>query len=294
MADGSVPNIEALTILLSATSTIDDEFERTRLIATGIPSLLQCHASGLALHGENRAIFVNGPAGPLAGRSETITNSELDHLYSRTHTRGPITILKSDAQSSSMLSSLFDRLRIQSLSVFPARSLSGRIGLLFVGRDGQGKLSRDESLVCQTLAEAFALGIENLRLTQDLERLVDERTKKLRHAEARQRALLKINNALVQNLNRDSLFDAISESLMDVLQFDRASLTFLDAETSVIEVNALNTSLESTNVLTVGYEFPLEGSCLESVFREKRERSRQDLLARIFHKKRGQALSNPL
>ena len=277
MTGGSGPNIEALTILLSATSTIHDEFERTRLIATGIPSLLQCQASGLALHGENWTVFVNGPEGPLAGQFETITDSELDHISSRTHARGPITILQSDAQSRSVLSSLFNRLRIQSLSVFPALSLAGRLGLLFVGREGQAQLSREESLVCQTLAEALALGIENLRLTQNLERLVDERTNELRHAEARQRALLTINNALVQNLNRDSLFGAISESLMDVVQFDRASLTFLDAETRVIEVNALKTSLEPTDVLTVGYEFPLGGSCLESVFSEKRMRARPDL-----------------
>ncbi len=278
MIEDASRNIDSLTILLSATSTIEDEFERTRIIATGIPSLLHCQASGIALHGENWTAFVNGPKDEQSSQTKPIADTELDQIVSRMHPSGLATIHRFEAEGSSdNLDSLFERFQIQSLTVFPVQTLSGQLGILFIGKKQADGLSRDESSICQTLAETLALGIQNLRLTHNLERLVDERTAELRQAEASQRALLKINNALVANLGRDSLFEAIAESLREVVRFDRASLTFVDSQTGMIQVNALTTNLESDDLLPVGMEFPLEGSALESLFRERKPQIRCNL-----------------
>ena len=50
-------------ILLTATSTVQDAVERACLIATGIPSLLPCRASGLTLCGESWTVLLNQPNG---------------------------------------------------------------------------------------------------------------------------------------------------------------------------------------------------------------------------------------
>ncbi len=271
MIDGSNPSTEALSILLTATSTVQDEVERARLIATGIPSLLSCRVSGLALCGYSWTVFLNQQDVPLTSQAESITDPELDLIYSETRDRGQVTISRLDPEPWSVtLCAWLEANKLQSLTVFSLRTISGQIGMLLIGKDQPGGLSRDESLVCQTLAETLALGIENLRVTQNLERLVSERTESLRHAEAAQRALLKINNALVANLDRESLFDAISESLGEVVPFDRASLTLLDPVPGMIQISALTSVLGAEETMSVGTELPLEGSLLETVLRERR------------------------
>ena len=45
----------------------------------------------------------------------------------------------------------------------------------------------------------------------------------------RHRVLLEINNAIITSLSRESLFKAIGQALVDVLPFDRLSLTVAQA-----------------------------------------------------------------
>ena len=93
MTDDSSRNIESLMILLSATSTIEDEVERARLVATGIPSLLQCQASGIALRGKAWTIFVNGPQGVLPPGTHPITDAAMDLIVSQTQASSHVTVL---------------------------------------------------------------------------------------------------------------------------------------------------------------------------------------------------------
>lgn len=90
-------------------------------------------------------------------------------------------------------------------------------------------------------------------------------------------ALLKINNALVANLDRESLFNAVSESLAAVVEFDRASLVLLDRTSGMIEINALVSNPTTEKLLPVGTMWPLRGSHLEPVFRERRPLIRRHL-----------------
>jgi formate hydrogenlyase transcriptional activator len=55
----------------------------------------------------------------------------------------------------------------------------------------------------------------------------------------RDRVLLEINNAIISNLTRDSLFHAITEALRPVVPFDRAVLPLYDPEKDVFQTFAL-------------------------------------------------------
>jgi len=267
------PDMEALTLLLAATSTIEDELERARLIATGIPALLSCRVSGVVLGDGTWTPFLSYPQD-----INPMLDSDLDLIESLTHARGQMTLRPNDThEHAAHITALLERLELSSLTVFPMLTLTGQLGMLLIGKADAGGLTRNESRICQTLATTLALGIENLRLTHNLERLVDARTEELRQAEAAQRALLRVNNALVSNLDRESLFNAISDSLREVVEFDRASLTLLDSETGVIEINQVTENVDTHELLPVGFEYPLEESAVGKVLRENKPRIRLHL-----------------
>lgn len=113
--------------------------------------------------------------------------------------------------------------------------------------------------------------------SENLERLVEERTTQLRQSEERQRVLLEINNAIVGSLERDTLINALSQALRRVLAFDRASLSHYDSTKDMVQVQALTGPPPPGRFAPVGAEFPLEGSYLAQVLAEKRPLIRRDL-----------------
>ncbi len=105
--------------------------------------------------------------------------------------------------------------------------------------------------------------------SERLEELVEERTTQLRRAEERQRVLLEINNAIIAKLERESLFQAVTEALRKVLNFDRASITLYDAVRDALKVYVLASPSPSSSVLPVGAEMPRQGSRLGWVIEHK-------------------------
>ena len=165
-------------------------------------------------------------------------------------------------------------------------TLHHRLGILFAGRRHPDAFPPADVAVLLTLAEHLATGIENLRLyrtlqqySHNLEGLVAERTEELTKEKERHRILLEINNAIIANLDRRSLFDAVSQTLGKTLSFDRASLTLLDPETDTLHVHALADPLPPGSVVREGTEFPRRGSHLARVFDQKRPLVRRDLQA---------------
>jgi formate hydrogenlyase transcriptional activator len=116
------------------------------------------------------------------------------------------------------------------------------------------------------------------RYRENLEQLVEERTAELRRSEQRQRALVAIGNAIVANLDREALFEAIARALREVLAVDRASLTLYDPARDVLRVYAL-AGLSMGQAFPVGAELPREGSHLQPVLDERRPLVRRDLEA---------------
>src|SRR6266508_2754852 len=72
--------------------------------------------------------------------------------------------------------------------------------------------------------------------------------------------LLEINNAIITNLDRPSLFKAITQSLCQILPFDRAVLMLHDPERDVLRVAALEGLLTAKQYGAVGTEISRQGS----------------------------------
>lgn len=153
-----------------------------------------------------------------------------------------------------------------------------------------------EELAIETLKQ----GATDYVLKQRLSRLVPAVRRALREAEeraARQQAeealreahgqleiwlkertaLLEINNAIITNLDRQALFNAIAQSLRKILPFDRATLTLYDPGKDILMVSALEGSLPAKEFGGVGTEISRQGSHVGWVLDHKRYLLRRDL-----------------
>lgn len=286
--DSNSGGLHPLWMLITAISGVDDQVERARLTATGLPSVLPCHFSGVGLIDEgktlsNLIIQMNGHQLSLHQTEKLL--ADLEPLYQEA-LRNPsvlIVTITSDADNPRIPPSI-EEMGIQRLAIAPLRTLRRQLGMVLVGRENLENFSREEELVISTLSEHFAIGLENLHLNQSLQQYgqtlqeqVEERTEKLRQAEERHRVLLEINNAIIANLDRDSLLQAIAKALRRVLPFDRTTLTLLDPARDVLKVHALAGTSRAKRFLTVGMEFPRKGSPLAVVYENKQPLIRHHL-----------------
>ncbi len=108
------------------------------------------------------------------------------------------------------------------------------------------------------------------RHSEESERLVAERTDQLRRSEERQRVLLEINNAIIANLERESLFDAIAQAVWRVLPFDRAAIYLYDPLRDSLKLYALGGAHPLNEILPVGADIPRQGSRPGWVFDQRR------------------------
>ncbi len=108
---------------------------------------------------------------------------------------------------------------------------------------------------------------EALRKARDeLEQRLKERT-----------ALLEINNAIVSNLDRQSLFNAIAQSLRQILPYDRMMLTLYDPEKDLLRVSAMEDPFPVKRFGSVGTEMSRVGSHLGWVIDHKKYLLRRKL-----------------
>lgn len=279
---------QALWTLLTAVSGLSDEHERARLIATGLPALLPCSVSGLALlnqAGTGWSLVLQKDGQQLDSSEAEAVLADLEPFFLETFRQPALQILTAENETKiHQIPASIEKLGVREVAAVPLMTLHSRIGALLAGRDVSGAFSQQDRFFLLTLAEHSALGFENLRLAQmqkqyaeKLQDLVNERTEALRKSEERHRVLLEINNAIIAHLDRESLFNAIAESLRKVLPFDRASLTLLDPKKDTLRVYALAGFIEPRKVFPIGSEFPRKGSHLAPVFEHKRPFLRRDL-----------------
>jgi len=107
--------------------------------------------------------------------------------------------------------------------------------------------------------------------------LLKEYSVKQHYVGKRHRVLLKINNAIITNLSRESLFEAIGQTLQEVLPFDRLSITLLDPTKDLVQVNAVSIGTFSEEFLPAGTELPLHESPLAFILEHKRPLTRRHL-----------------
>jgi formate hydrogenlyase transcriptional activator len=101
-------------------------------------------------------------------------------------------------------------------------------------------------------------------MTTDLQGVVEARTSELRAAEERQRVLLKVNNAIVTCLDRESLFNATTTALKSVIPFDRAALHIYDPVKQVLRVFGVTGPAPLTPIFPIGTELPRQESGQQS------------------------------
>ncbi|HVT10338.1 MAG TPA: sigma 54-interacting transcriptional regulator [Polyangia bacterium] len=131
--------------------------------------------------------------------------------------------------------------------------------------------------------QAAALAALESQLRLVLERARDfaggalERSERGRErAEARERAILAVNNAIISNLTQDSLLRSISEALFRVVPFDRAALALHEPSTDVMRVLALAGRLPP-KTYPVGVALDRKDSHVGWVFDHQRTLLRRDL-----------------
>jgi transcriptional regulator with GAF, ATPase, and Fis domain len=208
---------EALWMLLTAIVAVGDEVKLARLTATGLPSLLRCSLSGMALQQET------GPSWNLVLQKCSQLRSAVDMeadfavlkpLMQEAMDRGPLWLshLEGEPIDGPIAASL-ERLAVQWLAVVPLLTLHSQIGLLVAGGKDLDDFSRNAVFILQTLAEHLAVTIENLRLhqrqqqyTQDLQILVEERTAELRLSQERYRQAYEEIAALKARLQEENVY----------------------------------------------------------------------------------------
>jgi len=99
---------------------------------------------------------------------------------------------------------------------------------------------------------------------------------RLQAAADRSRTLLAINNAVVLNLTRDALFQAITIALRPVVQFDRSTIFLHDEQKKTLRLVAAESSIPSDHFVP-GLELGLESSHAGWTFLHQRPFFRPDL-----------------
>jgi len=282
----SVADPDSLLMLITVVSSGGSERECARLLATGISSLVPCRLCWIALRSPTaeqwQVMDSNGKAPPFA-RVENI-GSELNPLYEATMNHGTSLLIDTGDDSGGLLvPPSLAKQGIESLTAVPLMTLRDQLGLLIAERQDGECFSPGEVSLFETLTQHLAVAIENFRLSESLEKsnrnlqqLVDDRTSQLRRSDRRQRALLEINNAIVANLDRESLFNAVAESIGMVVHFHRVSLVLHEPERDELKVYGLAGSANQ-QYAPVGSLLPNRAGYVEKVLEEKRPHIRSDL-----------------
>jgi formate hydrogenlyase transcriptional activator len=119
--------------------------------------------------------------------------------------------------------------------------------------------------------------LELRQLSENLERQVTERTAELRRSEERQRALLEVNHAVVTNLDRESLFEAVTRSLRKILYFDVAVICLRNRQRDAFKLFALERSSLPDSPFNVGEELDLRDTHIDWVLEHGKPLLRNDL-----------------
>ncbi len=115
------------------------------------------------------------------------------------------------------------------------------------------------------------------RQSQRLEELVQERTDQLYRSEERHRTLLEINNAIISQLDQESLFASISDALRKVIAFDRTTLVLHDRKMDILRVHALAGETLVRSTVPVGMEFSPKEEPFAEVLKTREPRAFGDL-----------------
>jgi formate hydrogenlyase transcriptional activator len=176
--------------------------------------------------------------------------------------------ITSDVDRDGRYPSLFKILRelnIKSYCTLPLTSPVRRLGALSFGSLGRDAYPRENVEFLQLVARQVAVAVDNALHYKDAKTYQTE----LRKERDLLQLLLRINNAVVSNLELKPLFVAISKSLREVLHNDYTSLALHDKERNRLAIYALDFPTGS-GLVREAMDVPLEGSRSGQAFLERR------------------------
>jgi len=176
--------------------------------------------------------------------------------------------IASDVERDGRFPRLFNILRdlnIKSYCTLPLTSPVRRLGALSFGSLRRDAYPRENVEFLQLVARQVAVAVDNALHYKDAQTYQTE----LRKERDLLQLLLRINNAVVSNLELKPLFVAISKSLREVLHNDYSSLALHDKERNRLSIYALDFPTGS-GLVREAMNVPLEGSRSGQAFLERR------------------------
>ena len=155
--------------------------------------------------------------------------------------------------------------KIKAYCALPLTSPVRRLGTIAFGSLHRKAYLREDVEFLQQVARQVAVAVDNALHQRDAQTYHRE----LARERDRLQLLLKVNNAVVSNLDLKSLFGAISKSLRDVLHHDYTSLALHDREQNHLKLYAIDFPTGS-GLLQESMDVPLEGSRAGKAFLERR------------------------
>ena len=213
-----------LWMFLTTLSGVSDEFGRARLTATGLPSLLPCRLSGAALLDEAEAhwslVLQNDGEQLAATRTERVL-AELEPLFQEALRRTGALIATTDRDTSDhRIPPSIATFGVRFLAVAPVMTLQHRMGVLLIGTEGIDGFSREEELTLSTLAEHLAIGIENIRLSQTLEK----RSRDIEEIATRYQSLYNNTPVMMHSLDAEGKLITVNDYWLQVLGYERSEV----------------------------------------------------------------------
>jgi transcriptional regulator with GAF, ATPase, and Fis domain len=226
----SEPALTDLGALLLVSRSVEAEQDIARLVATGLPAILPCRLSGVALRQEPGAPWqgvlqqAGQPAAPLEAAA---MSTALERLLAVAMAQGTLLFTPhAHHPHASLLRPLAETWRLPWLAVIPLLTWQRPLGLLLVGYDRPAGFSKYDACLLHTLAAHLAGTLAQCRRqqqlyhrSQELERLVATRTAEghlaqehCRHLAAERAALTRLaeeNSYLQEELKTAHHFDEI-------------------------------------------------------------------------------------
>ncbi|WP_376792104.1 GAF domain-containing protein [Thermoflexus sp.] len=247
--EGLKQRIEALTRLNEASRQIAARLELSTLLeAIAQAAALLSHATWAAVVqiGEEGALRIVAQFGPQPERIHAALEITLDPLRIARTSSPNRTLYFRDLEETMDV----EGMGIRSLLLVPMRAGGETVGWIAVTHPERGAFDETEQILLQTLAEQAAVALENARLyeqtrrfSEELERLVRERTEALEKALAdlstRHRhleLLYRVTLALTASLELEATLQQALSFLID--EGETAAVILLDPETGRLQVRA--------------------------------------------------------
>lgn len=213
-----------LWAFLATMSRVGDEFERARLTATGLPSFLPCRLSGAALldeAGVHWRLALQEDGEQLAATRTKQVLAELEPLFQEALRRTSALIATADRDTSDhRIPPSIATFGVRFLALAPVMTLQHRMGVLLIGTEGIDAFSHEEELTLSTLAEHLAIGIENIRLSQTLEK----RSQDLEVIATRYQSLYNNTPVMMHSIDAEGKLITVNDYWLQVLGYERSEV----------------------------------------------------------------------